>query len=99
MEEEEVVLITRDSILFLLTIYRCIMVKTSLIGTSQKSNSTHVTLLIIFSKGPRGCLTGTHQLSWEIIKKTTLGNFNNRAIVAHLALQGNSKSNECDAQI
>jgi hypothetical protein len=47
MEEEEVVLITRDSILFLLTIYGCIHGQDFLIGTSQKSNLTHVTLLTL----------------------------------------------------
>jgi hypothetical protein len=42
MEEEEVVLITRDSILFLLTIHRCIHGQDFLFGTSQKSNSTQM---------------------------------------------------------
>ncbi len=51
MEEEEVVLITRDSMLFLLTIYRCIHGQDFLIGTSQKSNSTHVTLLTLGTLG------------------------------------------------
>jgi hypothetical protein len=45
--EEEVVLITRDSIFILLIIYGCICGQDFLIGTSQKSNSTHVTLLTL----------------------------------------------------
>jgi hypothetical protein len=34
-------------------------------------------LFSFFPRIPCGCLTGTHQLSWEILKKTTLGIFNN----------------------
>jgi hypothetical protein len=37
-------------------------------------------LFSFFPRILRGCLTGTHQLSWGNNKKTTLGIFNNRML-------------------